>query len=81
MIMTDWFTSMEMSKLFAKSTPRYPITSSKLCIVAGNDIQMPGCIENERDILEGIQNGEVKIEDLQACAVRILRCCYSCQKE
>ena len=81
LIMTDWCTSMEMSRLFAKPNPKYSISSSKECINAGNDLQMPGCLENEADIIEGVEKGEVKIEDLQACAVRVLNCCYLCQKK
>lgn len=41
---------------------------------------MPGCKENENDIIEGIEKGEIKIEDLQACAVRISRPIYLSQK-
>lgn len=80
MIISDWFASMEMTKLFAKSKPKYPITGSKECIIAGNDVQMPGCRKNEVDIIDGFEKGDIKIEDLQACTIRILRCCYLCQK-
>ncbi|KAK8842125.1 hypothetical protein M9Y10_026352 [Tritrichomonas musculus] len=80
-IMTDWCTTMEMSRLFARPNPRYDISSSKECINAGNDLQMPGCKENEDDIIQGVENGEVKIENLQACAVNVLQCCYLCQKK
>lgn len=80
LIMTDWCTSMEMSHDFAKPNSKYSISSSKECINAGNDLQMPGCKKNEDDIIEGVEKGEVKIEDLQACVVRILQCCYLCQK-
>ena len=81
LIMTDWCTSMEVSHNFSKPNPKYPIASSKGCIIAGNDIQMPGCKENEEDIILGVENGEIKIEDFQACVVRILQCCYLCQKQ
>ena len=80
-IMTDWCTSMEMSRAFALPNPKYDISSSKECINAGNDLQMPGCRENEADIIEGVEKGEVPIENLQACAVRVLQCCYLCQKQ
>ena len=36
--------------------------------------------ENEKDISEGVEKCDVKIEDLQACVVRILKCCALCQK-
>lgn len=70
-----------MSKEFARPNPRYPKASSKECINAGNDLQMHGCKENENDIIEGIEKGEIKIEDLQACHIRVLNCCYKCQKQ
>lgn len=81
LIMTDWFTSSETSYMFSKPNPKYPFSSSKECINAGNDLQMPGCQQNEDDIIEGVQKGEVPIENLQACVVRVLRCCYLCQKK
>ena len=81
MVMTDWSTSMEMSKEFARPNPRYPKASFKECINAGNDLQMHGCKENEDDIIEGIEKGEIKNEDLQACHIRVLNCCYKCQKQ
>ena len=80
MIMTDWCTSMEVSLSFAKSEPRYPKASSAECINSGNDLQMPGDMTLVNEIIEGSEKGNVKLEDLQACAVRILRCCYLCQK-
>ena len=81
LIMTDWCTSMEISKDLGKPDQKYPISSSVECINAGNDLQMPGCKENEDDIVKGVEKGSIKIEYLQACAVRILKCCYLCQKK
>lgn len=81
LIMTDWCTTMEISHLFGRLNPIYDISSSKECINAGNDLQMPGCKENTDDIIERVEKGEVKIENLQACATRVLRCCYLCQKQ
>ena len=81
MIMTDWCITMDSTYACAKSEPIYKIAVSRECIIAGNDLQMPGCVENEKDIIEGVEKGDVKIEDLQACAVRILKCCYLCQKK
>lgn len=55
---------------------KYPISSSKECIKSGNDLQIAGCKANENDIIEGIEKGEIKIEDY-ACAIRILRIIYA----
>ncbi|KAK8876164.1 hypothetical protein M9Y10_006353 [Tritrichomonas musculus] len=81
MIMTDWCITMESTYAIAKSEPKYKIASSRECINCGNDLQMPGCVENEQDIIKGVEEGAVKIEDLQACALRVLKCCYLCQKK
>ena len=61
LIMTDWCTTMEISHLFGRLNPHYDISSSKECINAGNDLQMPGCKENEDDIIEGIEKGEERV--------------------
>lgn len=79
--MTDWCTSMKSSYNYARPNLRYENSSSKECINAGNDLQMPGCVENINDIIEGVEKGEVKLENLQACAARILQCCFLSQKQ
>lgn len=60
MMMTDWCTSIKISQDFARPNPWYQISSSKECIIAGNDLQMPWCQENEDDIIEDIEKGEIK---------------------
>ena len=41
--------------------------------VAGNDLLMPGCVENIDDILTAAQkNDQIAISDLQFCASNIL---------
>ncbi len=72
-VMTDWFTSQEIGRMFSKYEPVYPISSSVLCIKAGNDLQMPGCQKNVDDIITAVKTGELPIADLQACACRILK--------
>ncbi len=77
-VMTDWFSSQEISRMFSKYEPVYPIASSALCIKAGNDLQMPGCQQNIDDIIEAVNSGELPIADLQACALRILKIVLAC---
>ena len=72
LIMTDWCTSQDTSYL-GFSSDKYPWSSSTGCIKAGNDLQMPGCEENVRDIIEGVESGEISIGDLQFCTANILK--------
>lgn len=73
MIMTDWYTSQDVS-FMGISSNKYPYSSSALCIKAGNDLQMPGCEENVEEIIHGIETGIITKADLQFCASNILRC-------
>lgn len=77
-VMTDWFTSQDVSFLIGDAKHKYPISSSVLCIKAGNDIQMPGCQKNVDDILEAVNNNvddsnSLTIQELQYCALNILK--------
>lgn len=77
-VMTDWYTSVDVSAITGKYTPKYPISASTGCIYAGNDMQMPGCQKNVDDIVEAVQSGEEKdgykitLADLQFCAKNVL---------
>lgn len=74
-VVTDWYTSM---KLFADER-KYPISSSPLCIKAGNDVQMPGCRKNIDDIIAAVdaEEGEadypITLGDLQFCALNMIK--------
>jgi len=74
-VVSDWYTSM---KLFGEDR-KYPISSSPLCIKAGNDLQMPGCRLNVDDIIAAVdaKKGEVEhpiaLGDLQFCALNIVK--------
>lgn len=78
LVMTDWFTSQDPSFMFGAAVHKYPISSSPLCIKAGNDLQMPGCQKNVDDIVEAVEHPEkageeaLTLGELQACAARIL---------
>jgi beta-glucosidase len=77
-VMTDWCTSQETAANH-KFERRYPISSSVGCILAGNDLQMPGCQQNVDDIVEAVTTGKtidgfkITLADLQYCTANILR--------
>ena len=74
LVMTDWYTSQDMSALGMKSeSGKYSYSDSVQCIKAGNDLQMPGCKKNVDDIIEAVkkENGITKA-DLQFCTKHIL---------
>ncbi|WP_433940454.1 glycoside hydrolase family 3 protein [Paenibacillus lautus] len=74
LVMSDWYTSIDITG----ETRKYPISSSPLCIKAGNDLQMPGSQQNMDDIIAAIyEEGEASEElltlaDLQFCTLHIL---------
>ncbi len=72
-VMTDWGTTggmeMEPDKTF-----RYGCSSAAGCIKAGNDLIMPGRIEDVEEIVASVEaKTPITLGDLQACAKRILR--------
>lgn len=72
-VMTDWFTSQDTTSM-GLTSDKYPWSSSVQCIFAGNDLQMPGCEENVRDIIEAVKAGTgITLGDLQFCVNNILR--------
>jgi beta-glucosidase-like glycosyl hydrolase len=76
LIMSDWNTSVNV---FGDNKYKYPISSSPMCIQAGNDLQMPGAQENVEDIIKAVdKNGgemdfPITLGDLQYCALNILK--------
>lgn len=78
LIMTDWFTSVDMPQLTGGRKTKYPISSSTGCIYASNDLQMPGSEKNVEDITEGVETGQevdrfrISLADLQHCAARVI---------
>lgn len=75
LVMSDWYTSIDLTG----KTHKYPISSSPLCVKAGNDLQMPGSKENIDDIitaieLEGVAGDEtLTLADLQFCTLNLLK--------
>lgn len=46
---------------------------ARKCVLAGNDLTMPGNIENKKVILEALEKGIISMEDLRKCAGRVLK--------
>lgn len=61
-IMTDWGTTDDAD---GKS-------SSKGCILAGNDLIMPGLPSNHEELRAAIDDGTLTAEDLKKCAARLI---------
>ena len=78
-VMTDWFTSVDMPMLTGTAKVIYPISASTGCIAAGNDIQMPGSQKNVDDIIRAVKTGEavdgytITLGDLQFNAANLIR--------
>ncbi len=74
MVMTDWFTTQDMTALFGRSDKenKYGISSASMCIYAGNDLIMPGSDSDIDGIIDGVKSGKLQLGDLQACAKRVL---------
>lgn len=70
-VMTDWFTTQDTSGGQKKA---YPHSSAVSCIKAGNDLIMPGCEQNVKDIVAAVESGEeITLADLQFCVENILK--------
>ncbi len=70
-VMTDWFTTQDTSGGQRKA---YPHSSAVSCIKAGNDLIMPGCEQNVKDIVTAVESGEeITLADLQFCVENILK--------
>lgn len=78
-IMTDWGTTAEAKPDLEGRLPLYGASSAAACIKSGNDLIMPGSREDVEEILasvgaaEGTVQCPITIEELRACAERILK--------
>ena len=54
------------------STKKYGCSSAIDCIKAGNDLIMPGSQADEDHLLDAVENGTLRIAELQWCARNIL---------
>ena len=73
-VMTDWGTTGE----FVESSDNYVCAGSRECILAGNDLIMPGTQGDEDRLKAAVENGTLSVAELQACAVRIINVLKRC---
>ena len=83
--MTDWFTSQDMPALTGGGQTKYPISSAAGCVMAGNDIQEPGCSQNVKDIIRSVEEDtevlgfKCTLADVQFCAANVIRAAIRCR--
>ena len=78
--MTDWYSSFADVDFLGYNKPvyKYPTASSRSCVYAGCDLQMPGCPDNVSDIIDAVRDHKISKADLQGCVMNILRLCIKC---
>lgn len=82
--MTDWGTTAEAQPDLEGKLPKYGCSNAAACIKAGNDLIMPGSQEDVDEILrsvgatEGTVECPLALDELRACAARILRILAQC---
>ena len=75
-VMTDW--GVTGSFVDVGNQRSYGPATTSECIMAGNDLIMPGTQADEDTLLEAVEKGEVSLAELQACAVRIVTLLKKC---
>ena len=79
-VMTDWFSSQDARSIgLAPENVKYDCSDSPACIVAGNDVQMPGCKQNVDDIISAVNEGRLDIGEVQFCVKNILSVVAQCR--
>ena len=79
LVMTDWYTTQELTELQDRVDAIYPGSSSVGCAHAGNDLQMPGCDKNIKDLVQAVNTEKkidgytISLEDLQFISNNIIR--------
>ncbi len=72
LIMTDWSTTRTLYDDPSHKI-RYGCSSAPGCIHAGNDLIMPGMPMDETDIVAAVEDRSLPIDELRACANRVLK--------
>lgn len=75
--MTDW--GVTGSFVHIGEERKYGPATSVDCILAGNDLIMPGTKFDEDTLFAAAQDGSLPIPNLQNCAVRIVKLLVKCQ--
>ena len=79
LVMTDWCSTWDEPAITGENHSPYPIASAVGCVYAGNDLQMPGCLQNIRDIAAAVaENKEIDgytitKADLQFCVLNVVK--------
>ncbi|MCR5272351.1 MAG: glycoside hydrolase family 3 C-terminal domain-containing protein [Lachnospiraceae bacterium] len=76
-VMTDWIV---MGGTFDKSS-KYRGPKASLIAAAGGDLVMPGCKDDVKDILKGIEKGVLTRKQLLINATRVYRMAKLCKKK
>ena len=76
-VMTDWGTTGSM---LAGDGPahKYPDSDPAECIIAGNDLIMPGSQRDIDVIVKAVEEGRLTKGELQACVIRIIKAVINC---
>ena len=74
LVMTDWGTT-DPSTGF-----KYGSSSAAGCVLAGNDLTMPGSQQDVDDILGALKDGRLPLAALQQCALRVLALAVHCEQ-
>ncbi|MBR4426787.1 MAG: fibronectin type III-like domain-contianing protein, partial [Spirochaetales bacterium] len=69
-VMTDWVIG---NGIMNGPKDKYPKVKPQLTAAAGSDLFMPGCTPDFKNMLEGLESGEVSREQLQINATRVYR--------
>lgn len=72
-IMTDWFATQDMRQMLGIVQTKYPSSDAVCCIMAGNDLQMPGSGQIWEEIIAYFHNHPEHMGYLQFCVKNILR--------
>ncbi len=74
LVMTDWGTTD------ASTGFKYGSSATAGCVLAGNDLTMPGSQQDVDAILDALKAGTLPLAALQQCARRVLALAAHCQQ-
>ena len=79
MVMTDWGITSDFGT--DTSTKKYSCASSVGCMIAGNDLIMPGSKNDEDQLLHAVHSKDLEESRLRWCAANILRVMLNLKKQ
>ncbi len=75
-VMTDWVIAAMNAK-----AGKYPAPNAGKAAAAGNNLFMPGCMKDYKEVLEALQSGELTRDQLVKSAVRVYRMAMKLNKQ